>query len=378
MHRRGCSMSTGSTRALQRTQGMAPGANADKTVVDDIEKDLRPPPAPDREVRGAKDDIEGGMKDGEAITSVTPSSTGSSSAAKSGKPKQASIRRWTENIAQKRLDMQWGGALFRSGAPFNFVRVDESWTLHDLYMELAAAKAKVDVPTFDTLRTVILDVVYEEAPSPNDDPVLPDPLVEDEEESRRLSNLRKTLKGRIPVGGGSDDSDTKSSDEELIWSGKPHERRTPLPRSAKGKAVMDIEKEEEEEDEYLDEEDCDPDFTVVPPSYDNENEDDVACEESFNVPDAHLDRMDSDVECWSEELQRHAVDTGSHDEVGRAVAKTMADRDQNLVKQRIQEEDARRATAPLCSRPLMPQPPPGMRGDIQERVQKHSKPPADQ
>ncbi|GBG78796.1 hypothetical protein CBR_g28019 [Chara braunii] len=634
---------------------MEPAANADKTAVDDIKQDLRPPPASAREVRGTKDDIEGGTKDGEAITHVTPSCAGSSSAAKSGKTKQTSIRRWTENTAQKKLDMQWGRALFGSGVPFNFVRVDESRALHDLYMELGAAKAKVDMPTFDTLRTVVLDAVYEEVVdmshrktnaaaiaklweevikeigvhrvnaictgnagvnkrvarilSQSTDPdiakipwvpcaahtlslllkdmvklpwvskivkrakmmvkfiknhhrtvslfsacsleerktlIMPtevrfastfemlnrlhdrrgvleemmergwknihwssrklrdkaDKIYHTVRSSRwweevyqivlamrpvnellrrmdrdgvapsslwgfgeMLQSCLRSIRGitlqqekeimkivddrckmmRQPVhvanfllsptrrdprwvldkntplvhnaikhflsqlGGERWGSQQNHLDVwQSLWAfhqkppkdlchkepmrdtfgvadssfGKPHERRTPLPRSAKGKAVMDMEEEEEEEeeeeDECGDEEDCDPDFAAVPPSYDNENEDDVACEEGFNVPDAHVDRMDSDVECWSEEPQRHAVETGSRDEVDRAAAKAMAERDRNLVKQRIQEEDARRAAAPLRSRPLMPQPPPGMRGDIRKRVQKHSEPSAEQ
>ncbi|GBG78477.1 hypothetical protein CBR_g26507 [Chara braunii] len=149
-------------KGIAEDTGMEPSRNADKSTVDNIEQHLRPPPAPGREARRSEVDVDLDTTKEPPATVVAPSCAGSSSAVKPGKTRQTSIRRWTENTAQKRLDMQWGKTLFRSGIPFNFVRVDETRALHDLYMELGAAKAKVDMPSFDTLRTVILDAVYEE------------------------------------------------------------------------------------------------------------------------------------------------------------------------------------------------------------------------
>ncbi|GBG89104.1 hypothetical protein CBR_g48815 [Chara braunii] len=460
-------------KGIAEDTGMERTGNVDKSTEDNIEQHLQPSPTPGREVRTMEEENVCGLQEAEVGTPVPPSCVGSSSAAKSVKTTQTSIRRWTENTAQKKLDMQWGMALFRSRVPFNLVCVDETKALHNLYMELGKTKAKVDMPTFGTLRTVILDAVYEdvktaelcekepmwdrfgvadssltqktasqwwssyggkhpklqkiatrvttmwstatpckrnrssldlihtkrrknlssaslaklvyihwnmqlqcipkslkdgfvdvwasffdeaEAPSPNDDPILPGPLVQDEEELRRQSNLRKTPKGRIPVGGGLEDSDTESSNEEIIWSDKPRETRALLQRSAKGEDVVDLDyAESEEDDEDVDgdgdheEEDAvyDPNFVDLPPTHHSDEENNAAFEDG------------SDLECWSVEQQSCALASTSRDNVDRAAAKAMANgRDRLLVQQRVREEEARREAAPFRSTARLPRQPP--------------------
>ncbi|GBG77880.1 hypothetical protein CBR_g25812 [Chara braunii] len=93
---------------------------------------------------------------------IRPSCEASTTVAKSGKKTQTSIRKWAENTSQKRLDLQWGRALCRSGVPFNFVRQDETKALLDLYMELGAQKAKTRMTSFKTMRTTVLDALYDE------------------------------------------------------------------------------------------------------------------------------------------------------------------------------------------------------------------------
>ncbi|GBG92192.1 hypothetical protein CBR_g54637 [Chara braunii] len=45
--------------------------------------------------------------------------------------------------------------------PFNFIRLDKTKELHDVYMELAARNARMDLPAFETIRAVALNIVYD-------------------------------------------------------------------------------------------------------------------------------------------------------------------------------------------------------------------------
>ncbi|GBG83086.1 hypothetical protein CBR_g36704 [Chara braunii] len=142
-----------------------------------MEAELRPPPVPGREVpttvqaqsvavphSGGRTSQGLDLGELEAAVAADPSCQASSSTTdvRTGKKTHTSIRKWVENIAQKRLDKQWGKALFRAGVPFNFVRQEETKALHDLYMELGAQKAKAQMTKFDTLRTIVLDAIFDE------------------------------------------------------------------------------------------------------------------------------------------------------------------------------------------------------------------------
>ncbi|GBG83265.1 hypothetical protein CBR_g36880 [Chara braunii] len=153
-------------KGIAEDTGMEPTGALATGKSDEMEELLRPPPAPGREVR-----VEGQAAVGAPVEDTQdkivrptagPSFQASTSGSKSTRTTQTSIRKWAENAAQKRLDTQWGRALFRSGVPFNFVRQDETRALHNLYMELGATKAKVDMPMFETVRTAILDLVYDQ------------------------------------------------------------------------------------------------------------------------------------------------------------------------------------------------------------------------
>ncbi|GBG67037.1 hypothetical protein CBR_g78818 [Chara braunii] len=48
-----------------------------------------------------------------------------------------------------------------AGVPFNFIRLDKTKELREVYMELAARNARMDLPAFETIRTVALNIVYD-------------------------------------------------------------------------------------------------------------------------------------------------------------------------------------------------------------------------
>ncbi|GBG78073.1 hypothetical protein CBR_g26010 [Chara braunii] len=150
-------------KGIVEDTGMEP-AGGDKDEIAELEEHLRSPPTPGREPSAVQEASQGTVLDaidnGRASALVGKFGEGSSTPAKLSR--QVSIRRWAENTAQKRLDAQWGRALFRSGVPFNFLRVDETRALHNLYMELGATKAVLDIPSSETIRTVVLDLVYDQ------------------------------------------------------------------------------------------------------------------------------------------------------------------------------------------------------------------------
>ncbi|GBG63343.1 hypothetical protein CBR_g37701 [Chara braunii] len=86
---------------------------------------------------------------------------GSAAGQKSGKLTQVSIKRWTTNDSQRRLDIAWGMHLCRHGAPFNYVRTTQTQELHDLYLELGEKKQRVKMPSLEVVRTVVLDIIYD-------------------------------------------------------------------------------------------------------------------------------------------------------------------------------------------------------------------------
>ncbi|GBG91646.1 hypothetical protein CBR_g52681 [Chara braunii] len=140
-------------------------------VLDEMKSLIRPPPVPGREDSAVVSNaathtsVERNKKaiEDDPVGAVAgPSCEASTTVAKSGKKTQTSIRKWAENTAQKRMDLQWGRALCRSRVPFNFARQDETKALHDLYMELGAQKAKTQMTSFETMRTTVLDALYDE------------------------------------------------------------------------------------------------------------------------------------------------------------------------------------------------------------------------
>ncbi|GBG59428.1 hypothetical protein CBR_g38453 [Chara braunii] len=56
---------------------------------------------------------------------------------------QASIKRWVDNDAQKKLDIVWAEAMFRAGIAFNFLNFDTAQKLHEVYLEVANARPEV-------------------------------------------------------------------------------------------------------------------------------------------------------------------------------------------------------------------------------------------
>ncbi|GBG82766.1 hypothetical protein CBR_g36296 [Chara braunii] len=73
---------------------------------------------------------------------------------------QSTIKRWVDNDAQKKLDIAWAKAMFHAGIPFNFLNFDTNQKLHELYMQVAKSRPEVKLPSFNHMRTVMLDIVY--------------------------------------------------------------------------------------------------------------------------------------------------------------------------------------------------------------------------
>ncbi|GBG91541.1 hypothetical protein CBR_g52575 [Chara braunii] len=87
---------------------------------------------------------------------------GSATARPSAKLQQASIRQWTENTSQQRLDIAWGFHLYEHGAPFNYVTGEKTQELHELYLELGEKKQRVKMPNRMQMAIVVLDIAYEQ------------------------------------------------------------------------------------------------------------------------------------------------------------------------------------------------------------------------
>ncbi|GBG61040.1 hypothetical protein CBR_g18635 [Chara braunii] len=73
---------------------------------------------------------------------------------------QSTIRRWVDNDAQKKLDIEWAEAMFRVGIPFNFLNVETTQELHEVYLQVANSRPRVKLASFKHIRTVMLDIVY--------------------------------------------------------------------------------------------------------------------------------------------------------------------------------------------------------------------------
>ncbi|GBG77913.1 hypothetical protein CBR_g25844 [Chara braunii] len=156
-------------KGIADDKGMHPIGGVERAAVDEMEAHLPPPLASGREVQPAATTGGGEGRDGVVMEeaqlvrdAVGPSCQASTTTLRSVRTTQTSIRRWIENNAQQRLDTQWGRALCQSGIAFNFVQQEETKALHELYLELGATKAKVEMPSLDSIRTVVLDTVYEQ------------------------------------------------------------------------------------------------------------------------------------------------------------------------------------------------------------------------
>ncbi|GBG62758.1 hypothetical protein CBR_g31775 [Chara braunii] len=387
-------------KGIAEDTGMTPRGVAENVVVDEMEALLRPPPVPGREdstavsgaaLRSSEERTKKGTEGDPAGAVEDPSCQASTSAAKSGKKKQTSIRKWAENTAQKKLDLQWGRALCHSGVPFNFVRQDETKALHNLYMELGAQKAKTQMTSFEAIRTIVLDTLYDEVkqtvqPIMDKMAISGCTLITDgctdrkfrpvlnfiaagggavlvkvmdmsgrketatalaklwkevireigvhkdtDEEVARQARLRKAPRGRILKGDEYDDTSSSEDDEDLIiWSGKENnaQPRSQPARLAKEKAQIDVDSEEEEEEES---------------EYDQNVGDDPDFEDGDDGPpltDARFIRK----------AQDRVADETVEDNVERAAERALAERDCAIVQQRIEEDNARRVAGPPFSR----------------------------
>ncbi|GBG71112.1 hypothetical protein CBR_g8411 [Chara braunii] len=131
---------------------------------DNLAEFMLPPTAPGREAIDDSRDGLGMVTDDRHVgRERAEDRSGSESATQrpSANLKQASIRRWTENSSQQRLDIAWGFHLYEHGAPFNYVTGEKTQELHELYLELREKKQRVKMPNRMQMATVVLDVAYE-------------------------------------------------------------------------------------------------------------------------------------------------------------------------------------------------------------------------
>ncbi|GBG88132.1 hypothetical protein CBR_g46621 [Chara braunii] len=132
---------------------------------DNLAKFMLPPTAPGREAVGESRDGLGMVTDDGHVRrerAEDPSGSESATQRPSANLKQASIRRWTENSSQQRLDIAWGFHLYEHGTPFNYVTGEKTQELHKLYLELGEKKQRVKMPNRMQMATVVLDVAYDQ------------------------------------------------------------------------------------------------------------------------------------------------------------------------------------------------------------------------
>ncbi|GBG78135.1 hypothetical protein CBR_g26171 [Chara braunii] len=72
---------------------------------------------------------------------------------------QSTIKRWVDNGAQKKLDIAWAETMFRAGISFNFLNFETTQKLHEVYLQVAKSRPQVKLPSFNHMRTVMLDIV---------------------------------------------------------------------------------------------------------------------------------------------------------------------------------------------------------------------------
>ncbi|GBG86865.1 hypothetical protein CBR_g42149 [Chara braunii] len=101
------------------------------------------------QARGGDGAVVGGLSD-----------EGQGSTARVVASRETTVRRWVDNEAQKRLDIAWAEAMFRAGIAFNFLNMDTTQALHAVYLEVVSARLKVKLPSFNHMRTVMVDVIY--------------------------------------------------------------------------------------------------------------------------------------------------------------------------------------------------------------------------
>ncbi|GBG81903.1 hypothetical protein CBR_g34086 [Chara braunii] len=70
------------------------------------------------------------------------------------------IHALVNNDAQKKLDTAWAEAMFCAGIPFNFLNFETTQKLHEVYLQVAKSRPQVKLPSFNHMRTVMLDIVY--------------------------------------------------------------------------------------------------------------------------------------------------------------------------------------------------------------------------
>ncbi|GBG63565.1 hypothetical protein CBR_g38631 [Chara braunii] len=85
---------------------------------------------------------------------------GQGSTARTTTFRQTNVRRWVDNATQKKLDIVWVEAMFRAGIAFNFLNMDTTQTLHVVDLEVANSRPKVKLPSYNYMRTVMLDIIY--------------------------------------------------------------------------------------------------------------------------------------------------------------------------------------------------------------------------
>ncbi|GBG81835.1 hypothetical protein CBR_g34016 [Chara braunii] len=72
--------------------------------------------------------------------------------------RQTTVQRWVDSAAQKKLDRV--EAMFRAGIAFDFLNMDTTQTLHAVYLEIANSRPKVKLPSYNYMRTIMLDIIY--------------------------------------------------------------------------------------------------------------------------------------------------------------------------------------------------------------------------
>ncbi|GBG59740.1 hypothetical protein CBR_g54843 [Chara braunii] len=112
---------------------------------------------PQPSVAAGREPVEELVQQGKETAAAQAAGEDGASTTRIASMQQTTIKRWVDNVAQKKLDVAWAEAMFRAGIAFQFLEFDTTQQLHNVYLEVANARPQVKLPSSKHIQTVMLE-----------------------------------------------------------------------------------------------------------------------------------------------------------------------------------------------------------------------------